>query len=171
MNVISKALSLPVNFLMWLACFGGFLMMAHITIDVIGRVIFNSPFHGTIEIVSAYYMVAVAFLPLAYITRHEGQIIVELFTRGLSDRSLFRLDIVVNVITLAYLAVFARQATIAAIEETERGEMWETAAGFVEVWPSRWLLPIGITVMALYVLFKIFDDLRKMREARSRGSR
>ncbi len=61
MNKFSKALSVPINCLMWLACFGGVLMMVHITIDVIGRVVFNNPFDATIEVVSAYYMVAVSF--------------------------------------------------------------------------------------------------------------
>lgn len=169
MDKLSKALSLPINCLMWLACFGGFLMMAHITVDVIGRVVFNHPFQGTIEVVSAYYMIAVSFLPLAYISRHEGQIIVELFTRALPPRAMFRLEFVVNVVTFVYLSVFAWQTTAAAIERTGRGEVWETAAGFLDVWPSRWLLPLGIAAMALFVLFKIFDDLRHSREAQDRG--
>ncbi len=169
MDRLSKALVLPINFLMWLACFSGFLMMAHITIDVIGRVVFNHPFQGTIEVVSAYYMVAVSFLPLAYISRHEGQIIVELFTRSLSARPLFRLEIAVNVITFAYLAVFAWQTTVVALERTDRGEMWETAAGFVDVWPSRWLLPVGIAAMALYVLYRVFEDLRRLRDSSDPG--
>ena len=76
-------------------------MMVHITIDVIGRVVFNNPFDATIEVVSAYYMVAVSFLPLAYISRHEGQIIVELFTRNLRKRPMLRLELLVNVVTLA----------------------------------------------------------------------
>ena len=169
MDKLRIVLSLPVNFLMWLACLAGFLMMAHIMIDVIGRVLFNHPFQGTIEIVSAYYMVAVSFLPLAYINRTEGQIFVELFTRKMSSRSLFRLDALVNVVTLVYLAIFTLQAAKAAIEQTERGEMWETAAGFVDVWPSRWLLPIGTLAMALYVAFRIAEDMKQVRDARNRG--
>lgn len=165
---LSKALSLPINCLMWLACFAGFLMMAHITIDVIGRVVFNHPFQGTIEVVSAYYMVAVSFLPLAYISRHEGQIIVELFTRAIPPRAMFRLEVMVNVVTFAYLSMFAWKTTEAAIERSSRGEMWETAAGFLDVWPSRWLLPVGIFVMALYILFRIFHDLRRTGEAPDR---
>ena len=159
MKNLSKALELPINCLMWLACFGGVLMMVHITIDVVGRVVFNHPFQGTIEVVSAYYMVAVSFLPLAYISRHEGQIIVELFTRNLSRRGMLRLEVIVNVITLCYLSLFAWQTTKVAAERSINGEMWETAAGFLDVWPSRWLLPAGLAVMALYVLYKIFDDL------------
>ena len=135
-------------------------MMVHITIDVIGRVVFNNPFDATIEVGSAYYMVAVSFLPLAYISRHEGQIIVELFTRKLRKRPMLRLELLVNVVTLAYLLLFAWQTTLGAIERTMSNEMGETAAGFLEVWPSRWLLPAGLAVMALFVLFRILEDFR-----------
>ena len=161
LNRLGKALEVPINFLMWASCFVGFLMMAHITVDVIGRVVFNNPLEGTIEIVSGYYMVAVAFLPLAYISRHEGQIIVELFTRGLTGHPLVRLEIMVNVVTIAYLSVFAWMTGVMAIEQTEVGEVWETATGFVDVWPSRWVLPLSIVVMALYLLYRVVVDLRR----------
>ena len=160
-NRLGKALEVPINFLMWAACFVGFMMMTHITVDVIGRVVFNHPLDGTIEMVSGYYMVAVAFLPLAYISRHEGQIIVELFTRGLTGRKLVRLEILVNIVTIAYLGVFAWMTGTMAVEQTVEGEVWETATGFLDVWPSRWVLPLSIVVMALYLLFRIIVDLRK----------
>jgi TRAP-type C4-dicarboxylate transport system permease small subunit len=160
-NRLGKALEVPINLLMWAACFVGFMMMTHITVDVIGRVVFNHPLDGTIEIVSGYYMVAVAFLPLAYISRHEGQIIVELFTRGLTGRKLVRLEILVNIVTIAYLSVFAWMTGTMAVEQTVEGEVWETATGFLDVWPSRWVLPLSVFVMVLYLLFRIIVDLRK----------
>ena len=84
MNRIEDGIDKAVSSLMWLACFVGFLMMAHITLDVTGRVLFNHPLIGTIEVASSYYMVAVAYLPLAHVSRGDGQIIVELFTRNLA---------------------------------------------------------------------------------------
>jgi TRAP-type C4-dicarboxylate transport system permease small subunit len=62
------------------AAFLSVVMMVHVTLDVAGRNLFNAPIVGTIEIVSAYYMAPLAFLPLAIITRERGHIIVELFT-------------------------------------------------------------------------------------------
>ncbi len=73
---------------------------------------------------------------------------------------MLRLELLVNVVTLAYLLLFAWQTTLGAIERSISNEMWETAAGFLEVWPSRWLLPAGLVVMALFVLFRILQDLR-----------
>lgn len=160
MDRLAKIIDAPVNFMMWLSCFVGLLMMLHITADVFGRVVFNHPLEGTIEIVSGYYMVAVSFLPLAYISRTEGQIIVELFTRGLAPRSLLRLEVVVNIVTIAYLTVFAWKTGEEAIYQSVSGEVWETATGFVAIWPSRWMLPVGCALMAIYLVYRIFLDIR-----------
>jgi len=53
----------PIDLLLWIALAAGLLMMLHVTIDVAGRTLFNHPFEGTTEIVSAYYMVVAAYLP------------------------------------------------------------------------------------------------------------
>jgi TRAP-type C4-dicarboxylate transport system permease small subunit len=157
---LARVLDLPINLMMWLACFVGLLMMLHITADVTGRVIFNYPLEGTIEIVSGYYMVAISFLPLAYISRHEGHIAVELFTRGLAGHQMLRLEVIVNIVTVAYLAVFTWKTGEGAYFQTVSREVWETATGFVSMWPSRWALPIGTGVMAIYLILRIFLDIR-----------
>ncbi|WP_416391404.1 TRAP transporter small permease [Alloalcanivorax xenomutans] len=53
------------------------LMMLHVTADVVGRFVFGTPIPGTITIVSHYYMIVAAFVPLAYAeqkkrTHHGG---------------------------------------------------------------------------------------------------
>lgn len=156
-----KWLELPINLMMWLGCFFGFLMMMHVTIDVTGRVLFNHPLDGTIEIVSGYYMVAVSFLPLAWVSHNQGQIIVELFTRNWTGRKLLGLETVTNFLTFIYMSLFTWQTTLAAIEETEAGSVWETADGFMAIWPSRWMLPLAGLLMAIYFIARIFHDLRQ----------
>ena len=158
---LAQSVDVVCDALMWAGCFVGFVMMMHIAADVAGRVLFNHPLEGTIEIVSGYYMVAVAFLPLGYIAGHEGHIRVELFTRGLTERGLLRLDNVVDIVTFAYMTLFTWHTAAAAMEETIVGEVWETASGFVAIWPSRWLLPLGCALMAFYLLVRIVRNLRE----------
>ena len=43
---------------------------------------------------------------------------------------------------------------------TKNGEAWETSVDLVAVWPSRWLLPVGLGVMALIVLAQTITQLR-----------
>lgn len=127
------------------------LMMLHIVADVATKYLFNNPIDGTTEIVAAYYMVAVVFLPLAYVTFTEGHLIVELFTSHMSGRPLAALIGCAGLATLAYLLFLVYHTGVEAVLRTEEGEAWETSVDLVAVWPSRWFLTIGLAAMALYV--------------------
>ena len=127
------------------------LMMLHIVADVATKFLFNDPIDGTTEIVAAYYMVAVVFLPLAYVTFAEGHLIVELFTVRMGGRPLAALVGCAGLATLAYLLFFVYHTGVEAVRRTGEGEAWETSVDLVAVWPSRWFLTIGLAAMALYV--------------------
>lgn len=107
-------------------------------------------------------MVAVAYLPLAHIARNDDHIVVELFTRTMKPGNLLRLDTLVKIVTFCYLGFFAWQTTIEALEEMHANEVWETATGFLPVWPSRWLLPAATGAMALYLALRILRDIGRM---------
>lgn len=158
MDKLLRWIEVPIHFLVWLAMAAGLLMMLHVTADVTGRAVFNHPLPGTTEIVSAYYMVAAAYLPWAYISRGDGHIRVELFTR-LAPRSVNAvLDAIVSLLTVAYLSVFTWQTGLRAVQQTRANEVWEAAALYIPVWPSRWLLPVAGGLMALYLLLRVARD-------------
>lgn len=136
------------------------LMMLHIVADVVTKYLFNDPIDGTTEIVAAYYMVAVVFLPVAYVTIMEGQLIVELFTGWMSNRLLSLLNGFAGFVSLAYLLFIVYYTGAEAVRRTIEGEAWETSVELVAVWPSRWMLPIGLAAMALYVLIEAVRNLR-----------
>lgn len=136
------------------------LMMLHVSADVFARTVFNHPLIGTTEIVSAYYMVGLAFLPIAWISRQRGHIIVELFTAHLPRRKLKALDAFAGILTLIYVSLFVWKLLETAIEKTHIREAWEAATGFVEVWPSRWIVPASFAFMAIYVLIRTVGDAR-----------
>ena len=136
------------------------LMMVHIVVDVFMKYVFNDPVDGTTEIVAAYYMVSAVFLPLAYVTFIEGHLIVELFTSHMSGRKLTLLTCFTGVLTLAYLLFLIYATGEEAVLRTKSGEAWETSVDLVAVWPSRWLLPVGLGVMALIVLAQTITQLR-----------
>ncbi len=153
-----------------LAYFGGVfivLMMLQIVADVIGREVFSLPIDGTLEIVSFYYMVAVTFFPLAFVSHGEGHITVELFTRGLPRRRLAGLEVVVALVCLGFVVLFVRETWIAALESFETGEMWETSDDLITIWPSRFALPIGALLMGIYMIYRIYDDIQIARGKRS----
>ena len=136
------------------------IMMLHVSADVFARTLFNKPLIGTTEIVAAYYMVALAFFPIAWISRQRGHIIVELFTAHLPMRKIRALDALAGIVTLIYVVLFVWKLLETAIEKTHIREAWEAATGFVEVWPSRWIVPAGFAFMAIYVLIQTVGDAR-----------
>lgn len=159
MRRLLKYAEIPANVLMGVALVAGFLMMAHTMVDVIGRTVFNQPLAGTTEIVSGYYMIAVAFLPWAWVSQNNGHIMVELFTRRLNARQIARLDAAVSVLTAIYVAVFTWQTIVGARQATELMETWQAGVHFLPIWPSRWMLPLGGACMVLYLLLRAVVDL------------
>jgi len=138
-------------------------MMLHVCADVFSKYLFNAPFTSTLQVVSGYYMVLISFFPLALVGREGGHIMVELFTRRLSRRATLRLDGAVGFVTLAYVLLLTWKTTEEALRRTAEGELWEIATGYLAIWPSRWFAPIGFGLLAIYVLLRIFRDLRAHR--------
>ncbi|MGE3645338.1 MAG: TRAP transporter small permease subunit [Beijerinckiaceae bacterium] len=149
---------------MWIAVLVGTLMMLHVTADALARW-FSITLFGTIEIVSNYYMVALSYLPLAWIVKHEGHIFVELFTRGFSPRALLRIDTWAAVLTLVYVAVITWKTLESALEQTAIREQAESALGFISIWQSRWFVVAGFGCFALQLLAQIITGFAKMGRA------
>ncbi len=137
------------------------LMMLHVVLDVGAKYLLDKPIPQTLETVSYYYMVAVLFLPFAYVARTEGHIQVELFTRGLKPRALAWFEVAVGLVTLLAMVVFTWRTGLSALDKTTSGEFRDAAEGIIIVWPSRWILPVGGAAMALAVLVRLIDDLRR----------
>lgn len=156
----------PSNLLAYLAGIAVIAMMMHVVADVLSREILSQPLDGTVEIVSFYYMVAVTFLPLAYVSHHEGHIMVELFTRGLKPRAMSILELVVLLVSLAFTVWMFTAAWDAALESYEDNEMWETSDDLIIIWPSRFLYPLGVLLMGIYLIYRVVDEARNAFGAR-----
>jgi TRAP-type C4-dicarboxylate transport system permease small subunit len=137
------------NSLAFIGAVGMVLMVLHVVIDVTGRFVFNHPLTGTLETVTYYYMVMVTVLPFAYVTRRQGQIVVELFTSWLPARWLGLLEAGAASLMLVFLVVL-----------TLIGEVRQAGDGDLIAWPSRWFLPLGAGTMACAVALRIVEDFR-----------
>ena len=129
-------------------------MMIHIAADVAAKEFFSSPINGTLEIISVYYMVALVFLPLADVTMGEGHIKVELFTRKFSPRAIRMLEAAIALIGALYVGAMAVGGIDEAIFRMGIRDTLETAGGTLEVWPSRWIVPVGTGLMALCLFYE-----------------
>jgi len=138
----------------WLAAAAAVLMMVHISVDVISKYVFRTPLPGTITIVSNYYMVLVAFLPLAFAERRNGHIGVEVLT----TRFPARVQRILNILSLLFCAAVFAALTWQSWIEAGRA----LAIGAFEIefdvklltWPARYLLPLGAGLMTAALLAK-----------------
>ncbi len=161
MDRLLRWLAIPIHALMWLGIVAGFLMMMHVTADVAGRTVFNHPLSGTTEIVSAYYMVATAYVPWAWIAARDAHIRVELFTRFASPGFTAWLDTVVHVLTAIYVGFFAWETWIRAGEQMAANKSWQAGSAYIPIWPSRWLLPVAGGLMVIYLVLRVIRDVRR----------
>ena len=159
----------PIDLLVWISVIAGTLLMLHVSVDVAGRTIFNHPLPGTTEVVSAYYMVIAAYLPWAWIARNDSHISADLFTRMMPPRVESWLAIGVKILTLFYCVVFVWQTWLRAAQQTRAGEVWQAGAGYIPVWPSRWVLPIAAGLMLVYLALRIVADIAEKVTPRHRS--
>lgn len=160
-----KWLEWPINVALWVGLIACFLMMIHVSVDVTGRTVFNHPFAGTTEVVSAWYMVMVAYLPWAYLSLNNNHIVAGIFSRIGTPRFSFWVEIGVKLLTAGYLSVFAYQTFFRALQQMRAGEVWEAAGGFILVWPSRWLLPLASGLMILHLVLRVVADIMRGYQA------
>jgi TRAP-type C4-dicarboxylate transport system permease small subunit len=156
---LMRWLEIPITLLLWIALIAGFSMMMHVAADVTGRTAFNRPLHGTTEIVSGWYMVAICYLPWAWLTRHDNHIVAGVFERIGTRWFGYWVEVLVKVFMLVYVGVFGWQTGVRAVQQTRAGEVWEAAGGFIPVWPSRWTLPLAAGLMGIYLVLRILRDV------------
>lgn len=136
------------------------MMMFQVTADVMSKYLFNYPIPLTLEAVASFYMVSLIFLPLGLVTRDRGHVGVDLFTRNLPRRARATLDAFGGGLGAAYSTLLLWFTTEEALHQTRIGETWETAFGYVEIWPARWLVPLGCVMMLAWFIVLTIDDLR-----------
>lgn len=168
-RALTRAIDLAVDALAWTAGAVCLLMALHIAADLVGRAFFDHPLLGTDEIATNYYMVALAFLPLALITRQRAHITVGLFTDRLPKRALLGVQALADLVTLGFVAIVAWTGIGAAIEKTASREMTESSVGYLPIWEARWILALGFALMCVYLVVNLVKDLLALFAGRNKG--
>ncbi len=136
------------------------LMMLQITADVIGKFVFLAPVPATITLVSNYYMVVVAFLPLAFCERGNGHISVEVLTELMPMRAQHHLGAFATLLSAIIFALLTWRGWLDAVKKQDIGAFIMEQGTKVLIWPSHYLLPIGTGLMVLVLVFKLARYLR-----------
>ncbi|ATH78038.1 C4-dicarboxylate ABC transporter permease [Vreelandella venusta] len=136
------------------------LMALHVSLDVGLRYLFGKSFTGTMEFVSFYYMVAVVFLPLAYVELQREHISVDVVVGRLPPVVQLALYLFASALGLLYFGMLCYQSYLDAVRATVRMETAMANFKFY-LWPSRWALPIGFAAMCLAILANMTKALQQ----------
>jgi TRAP-type C4-dicarboxylate transport system permease small subunit len=151
-QLLTPVLQLSERMSMLLALIGSvgvLVMMVHIGADVVMRNLFGRPIVATNEIVSRYYMVAIAFLPLAWVEQRRGMVSVEVIDVMLGPRALRVSDVLVATFAAVVYAVVCWTTWQTAVASFRSGTFVMVLDRAVPVWPTDFLPPVGFGLAAL----------------------
>jgi TRAP-type C4-dicarboxylate transport system permease small subunit len=131
------------------------LMMLHVTADVAGRYLFNSPVPGTIVTVANYYMVIIVFIAIGVAEEKRAHISVEFLTDLMPAGVQKAFALLAGVLTVWVATILMIGGYGEAMKKTISGAKMEQGSRMVEVWQSYWLVPIGAGLMALIAAYRI----------------
>ncbi|MEQ8739490.1 MAG: TRAP transporter small permease [Hoeflea sp.] len=130
------------------------LMMLQIVADVLLKNLVNAPIPATSLIVSHYYMVIVAYLPVALSEKLNSHISVEIVFRHFSERwQKFVIGIVWLVSALVAGGIAHRLWFEALKKLAVEANVLESGLK-IFIWPSYFVLPLGFGLFALVLLYR-----------------
>ena len=153
--MLSRVLNSLTGVLSCLGMIGILAMMLHIASDVIARNIFGVSVPATLELVTRYYMLMMALLPLAWVEQKRLMIVVEVFSGLLGNIATRMLDVLVAAICFAVYALLAISTWEKAAEQFDVGAYVIALDTQIIVWPGYFALPIGFALAALVCFFRI----------------
>ncbi|WP_425049563.1 TRAP transporter small permease [Psychromarinibacter sp. S121] len=130
-------------------------LMLHVVADVAMRNLTNTPIPATFEIVTHYYMVALAFIPLAWVERSGGMVQVEVM-EGLMSPAMTRVSdwLVALLSTAIYVALF--WVTLqTALKNFDTGTFVMSQSTRLVTWPGYFILPAGFGLAALVTALRL----------------
>jgi TRAP-type C4-dicarboxylate transport system permease small subunit len=128
------------------------MLMLHVVADITLRNLRNTPIPATYEVVTNYYMIALAFVPLAWVEKSGGMVQVEVINGALSPFMMRLSNLLVAVISAVIYGVLAWVTWQTAVRNTGIGSFVVANQMRVPTWPAYWLPPLGFGLAAMAAL-------------------
>jgi TRAP-type C4-dicarboxylate transport system permease small subunit len=157
MSYISGLADKLSRMLAFVAAIGVLAMMIHVCADILSRVLTGASLPATVEMVSYYYMLLVAFLPLAWVERRGGMISVELLDFMLSPRLRRVSDLLIAALGVVIYAVMAYASWLTAVRNYETGTFVVALQTKIITWPGYFLPPAGFALAAIIVTVRLLQ--------------
>lgn len=135
-------------------------MMLHISADVLARNLFRWSIPATADLVARYYMVTLAFLPLALLELKGGMISVELTEFMLSARAVRLSDAAMAILGAAVYGLLTWVTWRSGMQNMRSGTYVELVNLKLPVWHSYFLPSLGFGLAGFASLIKAVEKLR-----------
>ncbi|KMK66554.1 TRAP transporter small permease [Puniceibacterium sp. IMCC21224] len=132
-------------------------LMIHVVADVAMRNLLNQPIPATYEVVTHYYMIALAFLPLAWLERRRGMVQVEVLEPLMSPALLRLSDRFVALLSTVIYAALAWVTWKTALGNYATGTFVLAQNVAVPTWPAYFLPPLGFALAAAVTAVRILS--------------
>jgi TRAP-type C4-dicarboxylate transport system permease small subunit len=152
MHALIRILDRVASGLALLGALGIAAILVQVTADVVLRYLFNTPVPATLELVSRYYMIAIAFFPLAWVERRGEMVTVDVFSGVYGELGIRILDTAMSVLGALIYAALAWTTLSKAVTEYNIGSVVMSLTVSVPVWPTYWVLPFAFAVAAIVSL-------------------
>jgi len=155
MRPLARLHSLLLDALVLIGALAIVAMMLHVIADVILRNVSNTPIPATYEIVTKYYMIALAFVPLAFVEGRGGMVQVEIIDPFLSAKARDLLERLVAALSAAVYGTLAWVTSHDALDAFATGAFVMAQTYRLPVWPGFFLPPLGFALAAVAVALRI----------------
>ena len=146
------------NIALWVACIALLVMGALVTGSVLGRSLVNQPIPDDLLMIGLM-MVCVIVLPLSYVERGNGHIVVTVIADRLTGFVQKGLRVIGRLIFAAFMGTMGFVIARKIPSEFEQNLYYD---GQLEIptWPMKVIFAFGIAVFLLRLLSNIIQDLR-----------
>jgi TRAP-type C4-dicarboxylate transport system permease small subunit len=141
--------------LLWIAGAALVAMMLHITADVVATNLFGSPLPLTNATVTQYYMICVAYLPLAAAELRGSHVSVDFFVNRMPPRPRAAVAVAVQLLGTGIYGALAVQAWQLATEKLARNAFLMEQTTRVTTWPSYFVIPAGFGLIAALLALRL----------------
>ena len=153
--LLARLLNAITMFLALLGTLGVIALMLHVIADVVLRSTINYSLPATVDLVTRYYMILLALLPLGWVEWRCEMISVEVIEGVLGSRSNAALNVLVSLLSAGIYLVLTISTWGKAVEHYEIGSYIISLNTKIPVWPTHFILPFAFGLAVLVCLIRI----------------
>lgn len=131
------------------------LMVVHVTLDVILRSTLSVSVPATLEMVTRYYLITLALLPLAWVEWRKDMIAVEALESLMSPMLIRISDVLVSLLSAGVYSILMIATWAKAMEQLQIGSYVMSLNFPMPVWPTYFVLPLAFGLAAIVCLIRL----------------